>query len=74
MFELVPDSNLGNRPWEACEAPVGESDVDKKAFWRCCSCGFVVGFWLEGYGSTPISSKEQPPDNVGIYTGTSCNT
>ncbi len=74
MFEVSPDKNLGHRQWESCTAPVGEQDTDKKTYWRCCSCGFVVGFWLEGHGSAPTSSPASPPENVGEYSGMFCKS
>lgn len=72
MFYVNPDNNQGHDSWEHGNSPVGEQDADKKKYWRCAGCGAVVGFWLEGYGSTPTSALDNPPENIGIYAGSFC--
>lgn len=74
MFKRKAEDNLGHVLWEPTIAPPEEQDALNKVFWRCCSCGVVVGFWLEGYGSFPTSIADIPPDNVGMYSGKVCGT
>ncbi len=74
MFSRKAEDNLGHVQWELAATPVNESNAESKVFWRCCSCGVVVGFWLEGHGSQPTSIADIPPDNVGVYSGKMCGT
>lgn len=72
MHDVDSAINLGHAQWESATAPAGEADLESKVFWRCVRCGFVVGFWREGHGSTPTADDTAPPDNVGAYTGQVC--
>jgi hypothetical protein len=66
-----PQTNLGHSSWSLTSAPAG-ADSSSLVFWRCDRCGFVVGFWREGHGSTPTADDTAPTDNVGAYTGQVC--
>lgn len=66
-----PSKNLGHSSWSLTSAPAGE-DSSSHVFWRCERCGFVVGFWRDGYGSTPTADDNAPAENVGAYTGQFC--
>lgn len=45
----------------------------EKVRWRCAACGVVVEFWRPGLGSTPTSTEDAPPSNVGAYSGRICD-
>ncbi len=72
MHDVDPAINLGHAQWESATAPAGEADAGSKVFWRCVRCAHVVGYWLDGYGSSPTSTTTEPPANVGIYAGEVC--
>lgn len=63
--------NLGHSSWSLTSAPPGE-ESSSLVYWRCDRCGFVVGFWREGHGSTPTADENAPAENVGEYTGQLC--
>jgi hypothetical protein len=66
-----PQTNLGHSSWSLTSAPAGAAS-SSLVFWRCDRCGFVVGFWRDGHGSTPTADDTAPADNVGAYTGQVC--
>jgi len=74
MHDVDASANLGHAQWEASTAPIGEPEAPSKVFWRCVSCGVVVGFWAPGHGSDPTSTADAPPANVGAYSGRVCGT
>ena len=71
MAAVDPATNLGHASWALALTPPGENP-STHVFWRCERCGFVVGFWREGHGSTPTADDVAPPSNVGQYTGQVC--
>lgn len=69
--DVDPAKNLGHARWVLAPAPAGE-DGTTHVFWACAKCGFVVGFWRDGFGCEPVANDTAPAENVGAYTGQFC--